>query len=491
MHPGVVVSGIGSLFRREPDPSSSAGQDSTSGTTTPSTHRAASSIATPTTLIEASSQTDLMQGTISPSGSEHDDPYFNPPFSNDVRRPERTGGDNLLHFVSKHAEGFTTHAKLNGLSSAASNYFMSHLEFGGCLADYSGLQQRYRQLRNLEDVDDLAGRHKQPPARRIRFVNYYTASTGRPKASKTSSETARSEVENVKPDELDVPGFSLGESDSRSLTPAPSITIEESDSSSHVLSQQDDDLEGLEDPLKFSGITVEGRSDIQELPQMQTIESMPMDEDFDVPVTQAGLGAEEAVAKSNESSGPPLPAIPEAPIEPPAVDLEAYADKDARKIAEKEQKQAMKVYQQALKYRDNAIKDRKKLVEKRERKAREDQEKRARVEQKRKAEEDKGKAKAAGRQAAHTADPLQQGKQHDGSKKDKKFCMLPDTFGGQNDTCWVRVYMEEVDEVGAHCGLFFPGPHYEGLLGDVGARVEQWIGEDATRRAIIAAETAD
>ncbi len=35
--------------------------------------------------------------------------------------------------------------------------------------------------------------------------------------------------------------------------------------------------------------------------------------------------------------------------------------------------------------------------------------------------------------------------------------------------------MEGVDEVGAHCGLFFPGEHYERLVGDVGSRIVGWV----------------
>lgn len=54
------------------------------------------------------------------------------------------------------------------------------------------------------------------------------------------------------------------------------------------------------------------------------------------------------------------------------------------------------------------------------------------------------------------------------------------------DPTWVRVNMAGVDEVGAHCGLFFPGPHYEPLVGDVGERIVSWVQEDASKRAILA-----
>jgi len=69
-------------------------------------------------------------------------------------------------------------------------------------------------------------------------------------------------------------------------------------------------------------------------------------------------------------------------------------------------------------------------------------------------------------------------------KKDKKFCMLPPKIDGKRDSCWVRVYMEGVDEVGAHCGLFFIGPQYETLVGDVGARIEDWVREAESARVV-------
>ncbi|KAK6344332.1 hypothetical protein TWF696_007971 [Orbilia brochopaga] len=82
-------------------------------------------------------------------------------------------------------------------------------------------------------------------------------------------------------------------------------------------------------------------------------------------------------------------------------------------------------------------------------------------------------------------------------RKEKTFCVIPK---GEDD-CWVKVVMENVDEVGAHCGLFFVngvagengspaggarvedeedeagggGAVYERLLGDVAQRIEGWV----------------
>ncbi|KAF3909020.1 hypothetical protein ABW21_db0209092 [Orbilia brochopaga] len=82
-------------------------------------------------------------------------------------------------------------------------------------------------------------------------------------------------------------------------------------------------------------------------------------------------------------------------------------------------------------------------------------------------------------------------------KKEKTFCVIPKG----TDDCWVKVNMENVDEVGAHCGLFFVNgvagepvspsgtvneeedstgggsAVYERLLGDVAQRIEGWVND--------------
>ena len=35
--------------------------------------------------------------------------------------------------------------------------------------------------------------------------------------------------------------------------------------------------------------------------------------------------------------------------------------------------------------------------------------------------------------------------------------------------------MRGVDEVGAHCGLFFIGEQYEWLVSNVGERIQDWV----------------
>jgi hypothetical protein len=60
----------------------------------------------------------------------------------------------------------------------------------------------------------------------------------------------------------------------------------------------------------------------------------------------------------------------------------------------------------------------------------------------------------------------------------KKFCVLPPKDAqGNTDPAWIQVFLEGVDEVAAHTTLFFMSETYERLVGDVGARIEEWLDE--------------
>lgn len=68
--------------------------------------------------------------------------------------------------------------------------------------------------------------------------------------------------------------------------------------------------------------------------------------------------------------------------------------------------------------------------------------------------------------------------------KERKFCTLPSKVKGQLDPKWIKVFMKDMDEVEAHTSLFFEGPHYDKLVGDMGDMIISWVQEDATKRAI-------
>ncbi|KAK3378212.1 hypothetical protein B0H63DRAFT_436730 [Podospora didyma] len=475
LHPGIVVSGIASLFRPAPAP---PGARESSDIPTPGAEPSGSispdlSIYSEATSPPLSLAASSLMASPPPQASGTD-PYYNPPFFNDAAFIDRGWYKNIAHFVKKHKE--------ENIFGAAANHILSHLEFGGCLADYPGLKSRYSKLRRLEDVDDL---HPSPGGGqvpvRVRFINYYTVSTGIPK-EKPNVETPP--IEALLSPQGGTIGFAIRQgsnSDRRSLdigsgASTPRISIEDySDGERPTL------LEVLE-PMPESDETV--------LPTAEQQELQPSP-----PVDDLATTGPPADSVAGETDANPLPPIPDLPAPPQALDLTVYTDKEARKQAEKEAKRAQKVYEQAVKSREKAIKEREKLAEKRRRKSIKDAEKQKQEAQKK----EKSKQKKLQKEnqatlqkeldALRLSEQAQQQLQGQGLQEKKpklrKFCMLPGKTNGTRDTAWVQVYMEGVDEVGAHCGLFFPGPHYEKLVGDVGSTIAGWVHEDASRRAIL------
>lgn len=145
------------------------------------------------------------------------------------------------------------------------------------------------------------------------------------------------------------------------------------------------------------------------------------------------------------------------------------AEKEARKEAERVEKEAQKEAERKEKEAQNEA----------ERKEKEALKKQRRLE---KEAQDMERAALAAAAAEARADTK--------PRKLRQFCNLPDKVptangGYERDAAWVEVFMADVDEVGAHCGLFLPGPHYERLVGDVGSRIVGWVQEDLTKRAIM------
>lgn len=237
-----------------------------------------------------------------------------------------------------------------------------------------------------------------------------------------------------------------------------------------------------------------------------------------------------------------LPAVPDLPEKPAPFEPEKFPDKDSRKQAEKEAKRAQKAYDQAVKNRDKTLKERQKIVEKRKKRAASEASKRGKEEQKRQKAEQKAEKRAeqekrqkgeedgasleagaaeraveaqnsladAGAAAAPTPPPEPSSAPVDSNAsmsspsseetnkqkaekagkpakppKERKFINLPSKVNGQIDPKWVKIFMKDTDEVGAHTGLFFPGPHYEKLVGDVGDMILSWVHDDATKKTIL------
>lgn len=313
------------------------------------------------------------------------DANYNPTFPNDVRIEERTWWKNVVHFAKKHSS--------EGLIDATANHIMSHLEFGGSMFDINTLKTRYESVRKLEDVDDLkqSGFSHMPP--RVRFIQYYTICNGFPKTPKgdvvkedsASPTPIQGDTEKVLSSSMiSIDGPPSYEMPKQDLRP-PSLSGSER-SSLELLSPEP----MLDEPPSATGdklnqidgaVDTKPSDDHSSIAQSQSNNrdsiSSPT-ENF--PIEDKALTSEmtNAIAALDID----LPAIPELPPQPEPLNLELYADKDARKLAEKEAKRVQKVYANAVKDREKAIRDREKIVDKRRRKLAQDAEKKAKDEKK-------------------------------------------------------------------------------------------------------------
>ena len=537
MHPGIVFAGIGSLFRPAPElpkakqagiaensgsqplsPSSVAAQSPVSPLRrnqfahSESFDRVASSSGnTSSTYLDS-------QQMPSPLASPINDSNYNPQYSNDAPVPSRQGWDKALHFWMKHAGNITT---------ATKSYVTSHWEFSGALADYSGLRNRYTILRLLEDGKDINGK----ATRKVRFVNYYTASGGRPpkvRAIEPEQDTARDadiEEEGVTADSMSLENRSRSESRERqdpwtreqppleqlyprSTREADQFTVY----AAHLGNTESDNEDLYSDELSLEQATTMA-SIKPEIEAESEAESAGTTNSLPSPSTEmpTDISSSTSIPAKILSSLPALGPLPQPPADP---DLDAIADKDERKLAVKEYSRQMQAYQRAMKDRGKAVRERQKLLGKREKAAEKDRLKQLKQEEREKSKvkkEPKSEAnpstKTPADQAAQPepeeslAEVLQSGKEEkpakdlktakmkkptketetgkEKPKKDKKFCMLPPKdSNGHDDKCWPRVFMEGVDEVGAHCGLFVAdSPHYEAFVHSVGNRIKDWVVE--------------
>jgi hypothetical protein len=535
MHPRVVKVGLASIFSPAPAKSPHNGNETPSVSNTQTggdyfNDRPSASTSTPSIKSP--------QSLFSPS---QPDPNYNPAFKNDVHLPARKGWEGAWYFLNKHS---------SDLRTATKQLVKSHLEFGGAMADYSGLKLRYTRIRGLEEQSErtrraVIGSSVAPP--RVRFVNYYTSSTGRPKKPKTptspepSAETPTltttvtdtSHKTNDEHDDKysgefgprddqiletddDIREFEAAENHEPismmdHLEPAPMSDIggDSSDAESWV-----DATENLGIAPSTSHTTADATSSTPKLEQDSDVHTAPSDKSPEVP--EVGL-----------QSLPPVPDAPAKPEKPPF-----FADKESRKLAEKEYDRVLKLYFRAVKDREKALKDREKLEKKRERQAIKEGKKAEKEVLKGDKNKDKDRKKTIERRETDhesvlaaeqkdaqkewkdtlnhswndddsTIEPLSkrnssmqstvlstQSTRTPGGEqkpfKDRTFCTLPPKDGsGIRDPTWVRVLMKDVDLVEAHCGLFFPDPNddrYEKLIGDVGDRVCQWVGEAESER---------
>lgn len=535
MHPGIITSGISSLFRRDTAPVAAAAVVAAAASTQLSPQTSASSASAAST-----SRTSLAD-SLAGSAFEKN---FNQPFYNDIRLPVREGWKNAWHFISKHSENIT---------AATQKLLYSHAEFGACLADFEELKVRYCRIRMLEEPDEgsrqnaLDG-HRPPP--RVRFVNYYTASTGRHKpavptaglpaelagaASLNDGESgAADQLESIATSSL-YSRIDLEELDPRAHEPEAEPELEHDHDHDH---KPEPGIESKSEPepsdTSSNSDSSDSSSDSHSI--LTPAISSPAEPADITPVIPAY--APPSVSSPPSVPVPPLPTLPR---------FSNYPDKATYKQALQSYKQAVKAHHQALATNIKLDAERRKAelklaklqlkspatsatdktaakaaarldkaAGKREKHAAKAAAKHARANAKSAAKDERRSIKSAAKDerraakaAKRHADPpsaaaasLQAHLDTPSSsartaapERERRFCILPpaDSTGAQ-DPCWLRVRMDGVDEVGAHCGLFFPrdpgdpgdevvggadggegwGERYSWLVRDVAERIEGW-----------------
>ncbi|KUL91480.1 hypothetical protein ZTR_01478 [Talaromyces verruculosus] len=481
MHPRVVGTGLSSLFhpRRVEDSS----QEDLNQVT---------SLQAPDIISSDQRSQASTESKASSWYEQKPDPNFDPPLVNDVHRVKRNQLDSALNFLKKNS---------GNLRTAVKEYANSYFEFGGCLADYSGLRRRYALLKELDGINDLEPKTDKYGRlqRRLRFVNYYTASPGFPKSS--SSESLQNKALTDKS-----PSSQISDTEPvESLTklPSPIISAENIDYSS------DDDLTEVEpSPMEGSPSPRQSFDAVSE--ESVTIEDSNVDE------------VEEDYTTMLKS----LPPLPTIPLKPQAFNLSKYSNKDILKQAQKEHARLVKLYERAQKEHDTTLKERKKLAQKLSKTGEKLQSTSLRSESRGDLDNsiipDNDHDDAENRHPTPISSSIKEGSLSSTPQleiaeieteinpisppyiheppsslspatltptkplKDRVFCALPPhTTKDSIDPLWVRIFMPDVDEVIAHQSIFLPnGLYYEWLVNDTAGRIEEWVQDDCTRRAI-------
>ncbi|KAL8804909.1 MAG: hypothetical protein Q9200_005636 [Gallowayella weberi] len=484
VHPGIITSGISSLFGKAPNhpgglkteqlmtPSSSVelpepfpSPSQPEGTSTSNKPHCSSSLL-PTTGSLSLNANDTSYGPTDPTGSK------------------QSKMSRAMYFINKHSDGLT---------KASKSYLTSHIEFGSCLADYKGLVGRYSRIRVLEDN----------PSSRVRFVNYYTASTGRPKKQKP-------------PHPVEVGAEPMSSSNSstsldgkiRDLNLSTSNTeLQDSSPRASIAAEKDHPFDPSVFPIQETSDAASSRTSGENILETsdQTLRGPSNPPNRNPPGIPLSTAVAAISPDSQKLTTTPsidfLPPLPDPPSRPPPLDLTSYSDKYALKIASRDHDRAMKAYNRLLKDRDNAIKDRRKLLAKRAKATAKEDKKAAKGKEKL---DDKAESPNADNNSTSDStpapgfDPIPTSRvslppssasietdhstniaaispnPHTQSKPPKyhPFCLLPH----QVDPTWIRVVMRDVDEIDAHCGLFVrAGEHYAGFVTEVVERISGWV----------------
>lgn len=476
MHPGVVTSGLASIFRSDSSPPGTP-QPSVRGDSAPLTAVTTTATDPPT----EPSRTDTLFATPS-------DPNYNPKFANDINIPIRKGWRSTMHFITKHSDGLRT---------ATKQYVKSHVEFGGAMADYRGLHARYNKLRSLEDTEEELRRRETNKSEvshvpRVRFVNYYTACHGVPKKKKPENENSNAQTFHDK-------GTTPSQSSLDVAASGPRLSMEEELNNSRMVSVSPTPLEESSSPS--DRLVTASKLDRDEVTDSN-------DDEAELRITDSRTTADspldvEAVSQilgSIHVQMPIWPPLSPEPARPSAPNLDMHEDKHVKSALKKEHDRKLKQWKAEMKDRESTLAERKEVEEKIRKSAAKEMQKKSKVKDDKSLHQQSFSASSSSLQRTTTdlsklpsssraesertrspqsrsiaeTSESKESKQKD--VKDRRFCVIPSKRpDGTRDSTWIRVFMHDVDEVGAHCGLFLPNKTYERLVGDVGSQIEEWV----------------
>jgi len=447
MHPGVVASGISSLFRSSPK------QDK---------HKETGPMS-PTAYEEGPSAEDLVLR----KKPEH--------FDTGLTSRGESGNRGIRNFLAKHS---------GNIPGATVQYVLSHMEFAACLADPMSLSTRYRRLRGLEDGRELSapGGGGRIGGYRVRFVNYYTVCYGRDKEREKEKEqekerereeaavalakinTETSQGKGVNGPQLMNPISSSQHKRGMSAASVNTVGTVTSVATYATADEKHPDTHGISPPsTPGEGTPRSSTSTPPPLPPPHIIPVVPRNQGDQMPPLPQSPQQPEASqdqlailnARSERYSLPPIPPPPAPP--PLHEDLSHITDQKLQKLHMKENKRLWKEHWRQEKVHSKLIKDREKVLFKLGGKVAECPQPGS--------SKDKGceKAEKLKRKEKEKA------KKEKKERKERKFCLVPkEAKGGEGmgevggdgearDETWVKVPMGDVDEVGAHCGLFMAG----------------------------------
>ncbi|KAL8714136.1 MAG: hypothetical protein Q9220_001864 [cf. Caloplaca sp. 1 TL-2023] len=480
MHPGIIMSGISSPFRSAPEPTATQESTALPQDIDSPRHNSETGLSsyglTPTSSgnsIAEHHAAGRSGSSSSPYAHENDDSLQGTSVSS------QSSWSRAFYFINKHYS--------DGLTKAVKDYLASHIEFGKCLADHTGLMNRYTQIRDLENDRKW----------RTRFANYYTASSGRPKAKRKdmAAKGLENDVEHSRSSsstalvEQDLQSLAISKSIDGNTDPIPAISSEAGD---HDTSTND---EALQQPaasdkpagLYSNGTQEESKAVSTDLPSIYV---HPSTSDLSSTITPYPEPDQELNTNQISTDDLPasnlLPPIPDRPPSPAAFDPSIYPDKATLKLASRAHDRDVKIYKRLLKARDDAITDRRKMLVKQAKKTLKKQKSKPSHPERSPAVEhlnenlrdvERPKLSAASPPLSSSTSLHTTDQKPDSVPKQQKlhtFCLLP----SKPDPCWVRVVMRDMDEVTAHCALFAAdGQHYRDFARDVVERIQEWVEE--------------